>query len=178
MTDDLLTRMLVHQERLQLESYKTEPNKLTGVDRKLYVTASGFGLVTEIGEASAKIDWKPWASSMDATDRELYLVELIDALHFWFNLALVVRGPNQSIEEFASELFGIYLEKNQRNAKRQANGYDGRSTKCTSCGHALDDGAEYIESYVVIPDDSDHEETVYDYRCGSCGTVNTLEDEL
>lgn len=178
MTDgDRLARMLETQDLLQV-AYGHVPRMKQGEERGRYVAEMGFALMVELGEAAAKIDWKSWQTSKDQVDRELYLIEMIDALHFWMNMILLMRGSNQSYEEFASELFGIYLDKSVRNARRQTVGYDGHSTKCERCGHALDDRAEFVGEVAVITDWDDHETTLYEYRCGSCGVTNGLEEQL
>lgn len=91
-------------------------------------------LVDELHELLGEVGWKPWAKSRHI-NLEAARGELIDALHFIGNLALVLGMDD------AAEIMERYHKKHEKNAKRQEEGYDGVSTKCKGCGRALDDDA-------------------------------------
>lgn len=90
-------------------------------------------LIDELHEALAEIGWKPWATS-NHFNQEAVKGELVDAFHFFMNLCLV-SGVS------AQDLIDGYTSKSAKNIQRQADGYDGVSTKCTVCKRALDDAA-------------------------------------
>jgi hypothetical protein len=95
----------------------------------------------ELSEVLDEVDWKPWTQNpRRVIHRNEYVAELVDVLHFWINMILVVSGK-MSTAEIADEIFTRYALKNRVNALRQTAGYDGRSTKCGGCGRALDDVA-------------------------------------
>ena len=97
-----------------------------------YFTVQSFALMTEIGEASAEIAWKPWAADKGFINHQAYRSELIDALHFLINLMLL-DGMT------ADEIYDGYLTKQAKNRARQAGGYDGVSSKCPSCRRDYND---------------------------------------
>lgn len=85
----------------------------------------------ELHEALNEIGWKQWATSRHINEDALKK-ELIDAAHFLINLMLHAGMT-------ADEFFEMYIVKNKRNFERQAEGYDGVSSKCPHCARALDD---------------------------------------
>jgi hypothetical protein len=62
-------------------------------------------------------------------NREAYLLELIDVLHFWCNLVLIATDD-------PDEILSVYLRKAEINALRQKSGYTGE--KCPTCGRGMD----------------------------------------
>ena len=92
-----------------------------------------LALEDELHEALNEVGWKPWATSRHM-NREAYLSELVDALHFLVNLYALGGGD-------AMDMFERYLKKNNRNRERQLEGYDGIKGKCPGCHRALDDPA-------------------------------------
>ena len=84
----------------------------------------------ELHEALGEISWKPWASSQ-YFNREAYLGEIVDVLHFVGNL---LAGAGISDRE----LNAAYLAKMERNRQRQRDGYTGLD-KCAGCKRAVDD---------------------------------------
>lgn len=124
MPPDMFRLIMERQRELQHDSFGINPIGLVGAERDHYVQAMALALNVEIGEALQEISWKPWATGC-WFNREAYLVELIDALHFWFNLALVATADPE-------ELFDVYMRKADINAARQRDGYTGE--KCPTCG--------------------------------------------
>jgi hypothetical protein len=133
--------MLTRQWRLQVGSFKRDPITMIGAERAAYVTINHTALIKELGEALDEIHWKDWEDN-DYLNREQYVKELVDALHFLMNLLLIAVHRNEvgtgSISDLASEIYSRYFDKAAVNAKRQEEGYDGVSTKC-SCGRDVGD---------------------------------------
>ena len=127
----MLDEIFARQLELQTKSFGVNPSKLTGDDMSRYVQAMSLGLTDEVHEALNEIGWKPWATSRHV-NREAFVGELVDALHFLVNLFLLVGAD-------APEVYERYIEKSQRNKKRQTEGYDGVTGKCPTCSRALDD---------------------------------------
>ncbi len=95
----------------------------------------------ELHELLGEIGWKPWAKSRHI-NLEAARGELVDAIHFILNLALVLGLDN------AAEIIERYRAKHEKNAKRQQEGYDGVSTKCLGCKRALDDAGVGCVEYL------------------------------
>jgi dimeric dUTPase (all-alpha-NTP-PPase superfamily) len=131
MLQDIFTR----QRELQIKSFGVDPGSMSDDTRARYIIDMNLALQDELHEALAEVGWKPWAKSRHF-NRDAYVGELVDALHFLVNLFLVADCD-------ATEVAAKYQEKADRNARRQAVGYDGVSDKCRSCGRALDDPAVY-----------------------------------
>lgn len=127
MLDEIFERQL----ELQTKSFGVDPRELKDQDMADYVQSMSLALTDEIHEALNEVGWKPWATSRHV-NREAYVGELVDALHFLVNLFLLVGAD-------ADEVYDRYVEKSQRNKKRQADGYDGVSGKCPTCSRAMDD---------------------------------------
>jgi len=134
---DTFSRMLKLQEQLQTESFGYNFQRMLPADRIQYIKDMKLALEAELQEALDEVGWKPWAATR-FINREAYLGELVDVLHFWMNMILVLGDDP---EELASEIFTRYCLKNHINERRQREGYDGVSTKCGGCGRALDDVA-------------------------------------
>jgi NTP pyrophosphatase (non-canonical NTP hydrolase) len=109
---------------MQVGSFGIDPRFLHGESRDQYVQAMGLALMVEVGEALQEVSWKPWATGQ-WFNREAYLEELIDVLHFWMNLVLVATDKPE-------ELLAAYQRKAEVNVKRQETGYTGE--KCPECG--------------------------------------------
>jgi hypothetical protein len=123
--DDWLMRTRV----LQRESFGVDPHTLTGKEREDYVRWNVLAAEDELHEALGEISWKPWASK-EFFNREQFVGELVDVMHFVGNLLAVaqVTGP---------ELTTRYSAKQQKNRDRQREGYDGVSGKCSGCKRDL-----------------------------------------
>lgn len=126
---DMWQAMFEHQLEMQKESFGIDPRTLEGDERKQFVCAMSIALVSELGEMLNEIPWKPWSTKTNF-DEQAFLGELIDALHFWFNLALIATDDPQL-------LCAMYFAKADVNARRQAEGYD-ESNKDAN-GRALDE---------------------------------------
>ena len=129
--------MMQLQEQLQVDSFGYNFQRMLPGDRVRYVKDMKLALEAELQEALDETGWKPWATRRDI-NRDAYLAELVDVLHFLMNMILVL-GDDPS--ELAEEVFTLYCRKNKINERRQREGYDGVSTKCGGCGRALDDPA-------------------------------------
>lgn len=128
-----LTDIFDRQHRLQVESFGSDPHALEGIELKNYLVTMTWALIDELSESMKHVNWKPWAS-IDTVfhDRDKYVKELVDALHFFVNLLLAARADG-------NEVYNRYLKKAEVNAQRQVMGYDGRSTKDPVTGEALDE---------------------------------------
>lgn len=129
----VLQQILDRQRELQKKYYGVDVTKLTEEERAQYIRDMSLALTDELHEALNEVGWKPWATSRHV-NRQAYLGELIDVLHFWANLVLVTNTNEE-------ELVEMYFAKADKNAKRQLAGYDGVEGKCTTCGRAFDDTA-------------------------------------
>lgn len=121
-------------QRLQLEAYHHDLQAFVGDDRADAVMMNILAATDELHEALQEVDWKPWLTVGRGAwhDRDAFVGELVDVLHFVANL-LVLAGCDDL------ELSRRYAAKMSLNRRRQTDGYDGRSTKCSGCGRALDD---------------------------------------
>lgn len=131
-----LEQLFDMQTRLQIDKMGGHPAELDlfypdNTNKVQFIKDMTLALTDELHEALGEVGWKPWAKSQHI-NREAYVGELVDALHFFINLCLVV-------DLTPTELFDRYVKKNQVNHKRQEEGYDGVSTKCPRCRRALDD---------------------------------------
>ena len=128
-----LQMILDNQRRLQLKSYGVDVTTLDEEQRAQYIRDMSLALTDELHEALNETGWKPWATSRHF-NRAAFVGEMIDVLHFWANLVLVAGVDEKSILD-------LYVEKADKNAKRQLLGYDGVQGKCKTCGRAFDDAA-------------------------------------
>lgn len=130
---DRLWQMLESQRELQLvmPPEGRDPADLEGAERIQFYKDMKLALEAELQEMMDEMSWKPWASAV-FFNKEAVQGEIIDAWHFLMNLWLATGGTD-------AEFFEQYLEKRDRNAQRQAEGYDGVSTKCPLCKRAIDD---------------------------------------
>jgi hypothetical protein len=102
-----------------------------------YIKDMTLAAVRELFELLDETSWKPWATGT-YVNRAKAFGELVDAWHFFMNLALALC-PNATPDDVARMLTDGYHEKQEINRQRQRDGYDGVSTKCTHCGRALDE---------------------------------------
>lgn len=131
---DRLQTMFKEQGELQRNSYGRHPAEIDNEEELIqFIKDMNLALQDELHEFLAETGWKPWATSRHV-NADAAKGELVDAFHFFMNLCLAVdMGP--------AELFDRYMEKRQRNAERQLEGYDGVEGKCPVCKRALDDYA-------------------------------------
>lgn len=127
----MLDLIFERQAELQRKSFGLELSELNEEQRANFIKDMILAATDELHEALAEVGWKPWATSRHL-NRDAFIGELIDVLHFWTNLALAAGATPDEIRE-------RYMEKADRNAKRQAEGYDGVWGKCAECNRALDD---------------------------------------
>lgn len=133
-TPDRLQQLLNAQEDLQIKAYDGSPAGLLPGNPEgaiEFITWNVLALTDELHELLGEVGWKPWATSKHV-NLTAARGELIDAFHFFMNLALVLNMD-------ASDLFLGYMKKHEKNIERQEEGYDGVSTKCPGCKRALDD---------------------------------------
>jgi len=129
--------LLLVQKGLQKGSFGITPDELEGDELAEYVRLNVLAATEELHEAMRCISWKPWATEgrgewrkdlkkrdemgdgalVDAKDQ--FVEELVDVLHFVFNLFNVVKGTTWD------EVVSRYLEKASENARRQKEGYRG-----------------------------------------------------
>lgn len=128
-----LQMILDRQRELQKKHYGVDVTQFNEEQRAQYIRDMSLALTDELHEALNESGWKPWATSRHL-NRQAYLGELIDVLHFWCNLVLITNASQE-------ELVNMYFAKADKNAKRQLDGYDGVEGKCTTCGRAFDDAA-------------------------------------
>lgn len=128
---DRLTAMMDAQRKLQAGYNGYDIAEQSTQQRIDNIALNVLACTDELHEALNEIGWKPWASSRHINEDKLK-GELIDAWHFFMNLCLHAGLT-------PDELFKRYFEKRAINVARQADGYDGVSTKCPGCKRALDD---------------------------------------
>lgn len=134
---DRLTQLFELQHDLQTETYGHNFQRMKLGNRLQYIKDTKLALDAELHEALNETGWKPWATRK-FINRDAYVGELVDVLHFYVNLLLAL-GDDPA--DLATEVFTRYCLKNRVNADRQLSGYDGVSTKCPICKRALDDPA-------------------------------------
>lgn len=132
-----LGELLNLQRDLQIAAYGVDPSRLTGEERAEYVRWNVLALEDELHEAMQEVKWKPWLTEGhgDWVDRDAYVKELVDALHFILNLINLALG-HATCEELGAEVTFRYLLKRERNARRQVEGYSGDKDES---GRELDD---------------------------------------
>jgi hypothetical protein len=88
----------------------------------------------ELAEMRQAISWKPWQHDAPYADREEIVKEAVDVLHFVANIIVAAGGTDEILDKF-------YIEKMERNKKRQLNGYKVKDegVKCELCKRAIDD---------------------------------------
>lgn len=104
-----------------------------------YVSTMLTAAQIEIAEAFQEVPWKPWAQltpeqRTNRLDENAMKVagELVDVLFFVSNALVGLLVVDEELDELYAAKMGV-------NRKRQVDGYDGISTKCGSCGRALDE---------------------------------------
>src|ERR1035437_7080774 len=134
------------QRKLQITAFDVDPVALVGDARAQYATWNAYALVHELSETMDEIGWKPWATSRHL-NREAFIGEVVDVLHFVGNLLLLAaENEDSSLEQFgrvinvsklADDVWERYCMKHEKNIRRQHEGYDGVEGKCTKCGREL-----------------------------------------
>ena len=127
-----LNELLESQAALQLKMPDgRDPRDMEEAEKALFIKDMTLALEDELHELLAEVGWKPWASSRHV-NVDSARGELIDALHFFLNLALALDMDGFMLME-------MYYAKHKKNQQRQEEGYDGVSSKCGYCRRALDD---------------------------------------
>lgn len=113
---DKLDEIFALQAKLQREKFR-DPARLSRPEAIEFIRWNVLALTDELHEALQEVGWKPWATSSHI-NREEYVGELVDAMHFLVNLFLVVgASPTEVLERYA--------KKNAKNHTRQEVGYTG-----------------------------------------------------
>jgi len=88
----------------------------------------------ELAEMRQAISWKPWQHDAPYADKQELIKEAVDVLHFVANMIVAAGGTDEMLNE-------IYLEKMEKNRKRQEAGYavKAEGVKCAKCTRAIDD---------------------------------------
>lgn len=142
---DKLEHMIKMQLEMQERTYGFDFVSMSQDERIRYIRDQHQAVVVELTEVLDETEWKPWAKPSSPVhgrriNRDEYVSELIDVIHFWLNMLFPVCGK-MTPTEIADEIFTRFALKNRTNAQRQLDGYDGKSTKCGGCSRALDDVA-------------------------------------
>lgn len=130
----MLDTIFERQLELQIGSMGIDPRSVSGVQRYIYLLNNFEGIADELAEARAETNWKQWTHGVELgtfNDRNAFVKELVDLLHFLVNLLLLADCS-------ADEVYNRYMAKADVNASRQEDGYDGRSTK-DATGRATDE---------------------------------------
>lgn len=166
----LFDEWLAKTDELQREAYGNDLPALDPETRAKEFTMQGFAAIAELVEMSNEIGWKPWATSRHL-NREKYIAEGVDVLHFVANLLLLAGATD-------SELNEAYLRKMETNRKRQLDGYDGVSDKCTQCGRALDDKDVSCTASETVVLRGHFSEVISTYETGYCEENGAWERKL
>lgn len=144
----MLDLIFERQRKLQEESFGVKLDELSDEQRSQFIKDMILAATDELHEALAEVGWKPWATSRHI-NREAFVGELVDVLHFIVNLWLAVGATPEEVQD-------RYQQKADKNAKRQQDGYDGVWGKCPECKRAFDDagvmcsaeeGCEYSDDF-------------------------------
>lgn len=120
----------------ELNRFTFEKNQLVDFDeisqdrglQNQWLRNYALAMTQETAELVDSTNWKWWRTKVDLFDEQNLKVELVDILHFWVS-ACQVMGLS------AEDVFRMYMQKNEINAKRQEAGYltkddsDNRSIK-------------------------------------------------
>lgn len=109
-----------------------------------------LSLLDEAHEALGEAGWKPWAFS-NHLNLDAFKSELIDALRFWMNLA-IIAGMSED------DVYNGLLASIRKTEARIEHGYGGVKEKCPACKRAYDDpntGCRACPSPGTIPESED-----------------------
>jgi dimeric dUTPase (all-alpha-NTP-PPase superfamily) len=130
--NDALRKIFGLQFNLQTKILGRIMSDMTLTERIEYIKENVLAATDELHELLNETSWKSWASGDPYINRDAAVKEGVDVLHFLVNLFL-------ALDVSPEELLTRYAGKNKVNHNRQDNGYDAVSTKCASCGRALED---------------------------------------
>lgn len=108
-------RWLEHSRELQISTFGGDPSLLDGERRVEYVRRMVLGLISEATEALNEVGWK-WWSSKGHFNRDKFLEELVDVVHFAGALAVMAGCTDEEWDE-------LYARKSETNRARQREGY-------------------------------------------------------
>lgn len=136
----LFGNWLEETKKLQQEGYKIDYTSMTGDEPEKinnlveYIRWNMLAVDDELAEMRQAISWKPWQHDDPYADRYELIKEAVDVLHFVANM-LVAAGASDEVLNL------VYLEKMEKNRKRQIDGYKVKDAgvKCTLCTRALDE---------------------------------------
>jgi dimeric dUTPase (all-alpha-NTP-PPase superfamily) len=128
---DALEAIFDRQLRLQKHSFGVDPTGLDDEQLSEWVRWNVLALEDELHEALAEVRWKPWSIDSGFANRDAYVKELVDAVHFLVNLFLAAGAT-------PDEVLTRYLSKANVNSERQAAGYTHDYMKGAD-GRALDE---------------------------------------
>lgn len=141
MTDgELFGEWLARTKDLQKNVYKIDYDAMTGdAPEKInnlieYIRWNMLAIDDELAEMRQPLSWKPWQMDEPYADREEVIKEAVDVLHFVANIIVACGGTDAELNHF-------YLQKMEKNRKRQAVGYEVKAegVKCVKCTRAIDD---------------------------------------
>lgn len=141
--------------KLQREAFGHTLPKPIGPELSEWMRTNVLAAEDELHEALAEVSWKPWASA-EFLNREAFIGEMVDCLHFIGNLLAGVGCTDKELSE-------AYREKMSRNRARQKQGYTGTS-KCMGCSRALDDIQVHGGTYRTTNESEDG----FDWICNTC----------
>jgi dUTPase-like protein len=134
--DPAFTRLYARQTEFQRAYHDgRDPADFPYAERSEYLRTHALGLIVEVTEAMNETHWKSWTTPPVGDmviNRERYLGEMADVFIFAMNMLIV---GDVSMMELAQAVDA----KITKNIKRQADGYDGQSSKCPICKRAYDD---------------------------------------
>lgn len=159
---DRLEHIMHLQAEYQQFMYGSLPKDLP-LNEKIEAFRTMFiALVCEAVEVMDEVGWKPWATSRFINE-EKARGEVVDELHFVMNKALLLGMTPDSLYE-------KYVEKNERNRKRQREGYTGVDEKCIVCGRDVTDVKVATGLAPLIAATSGTIDNVTEeWYCGECG---------
>jgi hypothetical protein len=132
---DRLSTIFHRQRALQAHLHDgVDPADFEPEERSRYIKDQMLALMDELHEMLAEMAWKPWSSDKTKFNRDAYIREAVDAMHFLVNLVLAAGAT-------ADEFYAVFMEKNDVNWNRHmkpGESYNASEGKCP-CGRALDD---------------------------------------
>jgi len=123
---------LATTRELQTKSFGQDPATLEGDAKADFITWNLAAVVVELGEMMNEFPGhKNWVLDRTIINREEFIGEAVDALHFLGNILATVGCTDE-------ELSIRYLQKVEKNRARMASGaYDGVTDKCPTCKREL-----------------------------------------
>jgi len=119
--------------KLQRDVYGIDLPMKEGAKLADYATWNSLALVTEVGELTNEIGWKPWIKNRGWANRANAISEAVDVAHFLANILCALDVSDAEWED-------AYQKKQEINRQRQQDGYDGITGKCPDCKRSYDDG--------------------------------------